>query len=306
MTKKHAPSPFRPEPKVTRVDTPNVDIVGDVHGCVDETQRALEALGHKIHWPKDPFEPADVTLSPGRVIVFVGDLTDRGPRSKDSLRLVEGTILKGGNCVMGNHDNKLLRALAGHKLQVSNGLETTLEELEDAPEESRNRWRDMLHKMPHQLVIPCAHQDLSQDGFLTIAHASAPEKHQDKENKNSASRAMYGYPSDQLDKNGNLVREDWAQVYEGKRGVVHGHTPLPSARLLNNVGCIDTGAVFGGQLTVLSAESATLTQVQSRFCAKERPGVTKDITQGGRVTQNVFTPEYTEKAQVKESSEDEL
>jgi protein phosphatase len=284
-----------------------VDIVGDVHGCVDETQTALEALGHKIHWPKDPSEPADVSFAPGRVIAFVGDLTDRGPRSKDALRLTEGVLLKGGGCVMGNHDNKLLRALAGHKLQVANGLETTLEELEDIPEEAKHRWRDMLHKLPHQLIVPCANKTLSQDGLLTIVHASAPEKHQDQENKNSFSRAMYGYPSDQLDKNGNLVREDWAQVYEGQRGVVHGHTPLPKARLLNNVGCIDTGAVFGGQLSVLSADTGILTQVQSRFCAKERPGVTKDITKGGTVTQTQFEPEITQKiyenAQTKSSAQ---
>src|SRR5262249_14451371 len=39
--------------------------------------------------------------------------------------------------------------------------------------------------------------------------------------------------------------------YRGKAMVVYGHTPVPKPEWLNRTICLDTGCVFGGQLTAL-------------------------------------------------------
>ncbi len=57
------------------------DIIGDVHGCADELEALLQALGYARD-ALGVFAHAD-----GRKVVFVGDLVDRGPRVSDTLRI---------------------------------------------------------------------------------------------------------------------------------------------------------------------------------------------------------------------------
>ncbi len=63
-------------------------VIGDVHGCY----KTLLALLEKI--PKD------------QDIVFVGDLIDRGPSSKDVVELVKSKYMS----VMGNHEEMMINA----------------------------------------------------------------------------------------------------------------------------------------------------------------------------------------------------
>jgi metallophosphoesterase superfamily enzyme len=56
-------------------------------------------------------------------VVFLGDLVDRGPDSAGVLRLVMNMAAVGEALVLpGNHDDKLRRALLGHKVLLKAGL----------------------------------------------------------------------------------------------------------------------------------------------------------------------------------------
>src|SRR5271165_1050525 len=84
------------------------DVVGDVHGCLDELLALLAALGYQVKRRRENFE---VTPPRGRKLAFVGDLVDRGPAAPGVLRLLmdmahSGTTL----CVAGNRDVELARA----------------------------------------------------------------------------------------------------------------------------------------------------------------------------------------------------
>src|SRR5205823_14603745 len=57
------------------------DVVGDVHGCIDELRELLTKLGYALTGEPNAVPPA------GRKAVFVGDLVDRGPDSPGVLRL---------------------------------------------------------------------------------------------------------------------------------------------------------------------------------------------------------------------------
>ena len=46
--------------------------------------------------------------------------------------------------------------------------------------------------------------------------------------------------------------------------VVYGHTPVPDAEWLNNTICIDTGCVFGGELTALRYPERELVSVPAQ------------------------------------------
>ncbi len=61
--------------------------------------------------------------------------------------------------------------------------------------------------------------------------------------------ALYGDTTGETDEYGLPVRYPWANEYRGSAMVVYGHTPVPEPEWVNNTICIDTGCVFGGQLT---------------------------------------------------------
>jgi len=76
-----------------------LDIVGDVHGEIDALRDLLGHLGYA----------ADGSHPENRRLVFVGDLTDRGPDSPAVVELIQGLVEAGrARCVLGNHDLNLL------------------------------------------------------------------------------------------------------------------------------------------------------------------------------------------------------
>jgi hypothetical protein len=84
---------------VQNLFTGPIDVVGDIHGEIDALQNLLTRLGYG----------ADGSHSEGRRLVFVGDLTDRGPDSPAVVRLVKQFVESlRAQCVLGNHDLNLL------------------------------------------------------------------------------------------------------------------------------------------------------------------------------------------------------
>ena len=74
------------------------DIIGDIHGEFDALRLLLETLGYRE-------EGERIAHPEGRKLIFVGDLIDRGPESRNVLRLVRRLADSGqALVVMGNHE----------------------------------------------------------------------------------------------------------------------------------------------------------------------------------------------------------
>lgn len=220
------------------------DIIGDIHGCFDELTALLAELGYDI----DPFTPGEELLSArhpaGRRVVFVGDITDRGPRNMDCLRLVIGMCDEGtASAVVGNHDFKLQRWLNGRDVKLTHGLDLTAAELEATSQTFRDQVRAFLYGLRSHAWLA--------GGDLVIAHAGLKEEMHGRGSGAVRSFAMFGDTTGEVDAFGLPVRLDWAREYRGKADVIYGHTPTPEAEWLNSTLCIDTGCVFGGKLTAL-------------------------------------------------------
>ena len=84
-----------------------------------------------------------------------------------------------------------------------------------------------------------------------MAHAGLPERYHGRSSGRVRDLALYGETDGETDEFGLPVRYQWAEEYRGEAAVVYGHTPVPEAAWVNNTICIDTGAVFGGELTAL-------------------------------------------------------
>lgn len=89
---------------------------------------ALRVVGD-VHGDLRAFRSAVAT---DRFVVQLGDLSDHGPDSAGVLRLMFELLDAGrGVFVLGNHDRKLGRALAGQAVRMDAALQSTLAQLDD-------------------------------------------------------------------------------------------------------------------------------------------------------------------------------
>jgi polynucleotide kinase-phosphatase len=235
------------------------DIVGDVHGCLEELLALLAKLGWEV-----TTEPAGeggagpqarpVRHPEGRTAVFLGDLVDRGPDTPGVLRLVMDMVADGAAlCLPGNHERKLLRALRGERVRVAHGLAESLRQLEGQPEDFVRRVTAFLDGLVSHFVL--------DRGRLVVAHAGLREELQGRASREVRDFALYGETTGETDEYGLPVRYDWARDYRGRAMVVYGHTPVLQPEWVNRTICVDTGCVFGGRLTALRYPERALVSV---------------------------------------------
>ncbi len=76
----------------------NFDIIGDIHGHLDELEKLLRALGYEVH-------DGCYRHPQGRRVIFVGDLLDRGPEIRATVRLAKDMHEDGqAMVILGNHE----------------------------------------------------------------------------------------------------------------------------------------------------------------------------------------------------------
>jgi serine/threonine protein phosphatase 1 len=148
--------------------------------------------------------------------------------------------------LMGNHESTMLDALSGERAAGTDWLfaggKAALESYGIDPEGPREQWAAR---------IPRSHQDfllglrlMHQEGGYAFVHAGVrpgiPLQDQTRDDL-LRSRQPFLYSD-----------ADFGAV------VVHGHTPVKAPVVRHNRIAIDTGAVFGGKLTCVVLEAATL------------------------------------------------
>jgi len=242
--------PLTPTDK--RHETGAFDIIGDVHGCFDELQSLLMALGYQL--PKK----ADDTLThpQNRRLIFVGDLVDRGERSPEVLRLVMDAADAGiALCVNGNHDDRLRRYLKGNNVTIAHGLQETIDQLNVESDAFRQRVYDFLSNLPSHYWL--------DGGKLAVVHAGIKQEQLGQESASIRRLCMYGETTGEIDEHGFPERLPWANEYGGDTMIIYGHTPIDTPEWVNNTLNIDTGCVFGGKLTALRYPEKELVSVSA-------------------------------------------
>src|SRR5437899_506881 len=249
------------------------DIIGDIHGCLDELCNLLSRLGYDVgvqgHGPDGP--EYRVTPPPGRKLIFLGDLVDRGPNTPGVLRLVMSAVASGAAlCVPGNHEQKLVRALQGRNVQVTHGLAESLGQLSEQPPGFKERAVAFLDGLISHYVL--------DDGKLVVAHAGLRQEMQGRASGRVRDFALYGETTGETDEFGLPVRHNWAAEYRGRAMVAYGHTPVLEPEWLNRTVNIDTGCVFGGKLTALRYPEKEFVSVPAAhtYCEPARPFLAAD------------------------------
>lgn len=212
--------------------------VGDIHGMYDKLIELLIKAGFKHrdgNLVSDTYE-----------LVSVGDQVDRGPNSKGVLDM------RIKYAVLGNHDWKILRWLAGRNVTISHGSETTIEELKDISNEEKESIINYYTSLPLQLII--------NDKYLAV-HGAMKDSHLDAKLKVAQKSCIYGLPTGELTEDGLPIRTEWWGDYTLPYTCIYGHTPQEDIFKANNTVNIDTGCVFGGKLTAYDPENDKIFQV---------------------------------------------
>lgn len=233
------------------------DIIGDIHGATDEAEELLAKLGWSVIWAGTGEDRAPLISHPDdRKLVFLGDATDRGPRSLDALLLMEAAVTSGaGYAVASNHDDRVKRWLLGREVTMTHGIDKTIENFEGKSEAFKTRIGKFIDGLQAHLVF--------DGGRLAVAHAGIQEDMILGASKEMRDFAVFG-PRGTLDEEGKSARIDWADAYRGKTSVVYGHVVCDEPTWHNRTICIDTGVVFGGSLTAMRWPEKELVSVPAK------------------------------------------
>ncbi|XP_014673865.1 PREDICTED: serine/threonine-protein phosphatase 1-like [Priapulus caudatus] len=205
-------------------------VVGDVHGCYTELRSLLAAIC------------ADDDESV--VVVLAGDLVNKGPRSVDVIRLARAY---GTRCyaVRGNHDEAglrewfRLRADAGYLLSPKYAWVSEMTEAD----------ADYLLALPYTLSVP-SRGTLIVHGGLIPRRPLADQSPADMTTmRNLIVRDHFGHafaPTEHIERG-----VPWASLWPGPEHVLFGHDARRRLQTYAHATGLDTGCVYGGQLTAL-------------------------------------------------------
>lgn len=217
-------------------------VIGDVHGCLDQLERLLARIEAEI----------DERPNPRTSIVFLGDLIDRGPASAQVVERLRTYTPPGATThfVMGNHEEVMLRVLAGETELVPSWLrfggEETLRSYGVEPRQIKGlRSADLLARLRE--AIPDEHIDflegfadsISFGGYLFVHAGIRPGIELSEQSQSDLRWIREPFLQDSTD-HGFIV--------------VHGHTITNSVEVAPNRIGIDTGAFCTGTLTALAIE----------------------------------------------------
>jgi len=206
--------------------------IGDIHGCLKDLKDLM----------------AQLPLKDGDQVVFLGDYIDRGPDSKGVLDWILQNQKPNWTFLRGNHEQMLLNWLGTPNPLAAadwllNGGHATLQSY--VPREKLDEVRGEGAHILLQSYIPHTHVE-----FLN----ALPYSHDTPEAFFCHAGINLDNPLDKQDPEDLLwIRRKFLQdTRPTPKLIVHGHTPVKDLDLSRDRINLDTGCVYGNQLTAIS------------------------------------------------------
>jgi serine/threonine protein phosphatase 1 len=203
-------------------------VVGDIHGCYDELMELVE----KVDLGKDDR------------VVSVGDLITKGPKSREVLELFMTDARF--TTVIGNHDLALRRKWNGEEIELKAAQKETHKELRAEKEAYASFFNRLpftidldTHLVVHAGLRPNVELYSQTTDDMVLIRTLGPDRESDE-----------GTP--------------WYHVYYGEKIVLFGHWPAPEPRRGKQAIGLDTGCVYGYNLTAYIIETDEFVTVKAK------------------------------------------
>jgi len=231
--------------------------IRDVQGCEDALRRLLDR----------------VSLAPSDQVIFAGDVVNKGPDNLGVLRLA---VEIGADSVLGNHDILLLELAAGRVEKKAHTLHDVLEAPDREPLLAWLFDRPILRTWPDLALVHAAIRpgwdDLDAWAIelrtrFNEAWSAGTSPFADPDLR-FATTARYcdphGLQADPDHPPPGPPFENWADLYRGSRTVVFGHFARQGLLVRPRLRGLDTGCVYGNDLTAWIAEEDRVVSVPAR------------------------------------------
>jgi len=208
-------------------------VVGDIHGCYDELLALLEKAG----------------LGREDRVISVGDLIVKGEKNREVLNLfIEDRRF---TAVLGNHDRAILRYWQGE----SNTLKEAQEKARAQLEPDRPHYFAYLQSLPLSIDL----------GSHLVVHAGV------RPGVKLSSQTVEDLTELRTLGGDRTSREGipWYDIYDEEKVVLFGHWPAPKPRQGPRAIGLDTGCVYGFQLTAYIVETGEFISVEARRAYEE-------------------------------------
>jgi diadenosine tetraphosphatase ApaH/serine/threonine PP2A family protein phosphatase len=209
-------------------------VIGDLHGCYDETLELLDRLA----------------VGSSDRVIFAGDLVDRGPKPRECVELAMRH-----ECILGNHEEKHLR-------QRRKPVEALLPDhaaTRRALDESHLDW---FATLPLFIRLPEAGAVVVHAGVLP----GVPIEKQDPRILLHAQCVRPPEPRSFWPSKAPPGWTFWTNHWRGPERVIFGHSVLDRPLMSAWTAGIDTGCVHGRTLTALVLPEWRLVSVPARDC----------------------------------------
>jgi serine/threonine protein phosphatase 1 len=218
---------------------------GDIHGRADLLEKMFAVIDVDVS--RNPVERP--------IEVFLGDYIDRGPYSRETLKLlIERSQSREMVCLKGNHEAYCLevlrdpaklddwRQIGGLQTLLSYGVQPSLN---PTAAEQVDLIRQLKAAMPrdHVRFLQSLKSSFSCGDFFFVHAGVKP-----------------GIPLDEQQEHDLLwIRDEFLSSEEDfGKFIVHGHTPVRAPDIRANRANIDTGAYATGNLTLLTIQGSSM------------------------------------------------
>lgn len=203
-------------------------VVGDLHGCYDELLDLLDK----------------VSFGSEDRLICVGDLITKGPKNREVLdRFMTDPQF---TSVLGNHDLALRRRWNGEKFKLKPSQKPTHKDLK----KEKDRYLPYLNQLPFSIDL----------GTHLVVHAGLRPGIEFCSQTTEDMTELRTLGEDRASRKGTA----WYDVYDDEKIVLFGHWPSAEPRRGKKAIGLDTGCVYGGQLTAYIVETRELTSVPAR------------------------------------------
>ena len=204
-------------------------IVGDIHGCL----REFEAL----------LDKAQFAVGEDRLIL-VGDLVNKGP---DSLGVLRKARELSCEVVLGNHEWNALRAQENPSFPSK-----YTEALKAQLGKEYGLWLEWFEHLP---------PFIEEEDFMVVHAGLRPGLHPSQTGREILTRIRtWDGLGEDLHRPGD---PPWFEFYRGEKLVVFGHWASLGLMVRSNAICLDSGCVYGRELSALVLPERSILQVKA-------------------------------------------